>query len=247
MISIIINKELKSMFASPLAWVLMAFLQGIFAFIFMSQIQNFSMMQAQLASAPNAPGLTEIAVTPVFSIAAIVLLFSVPLLTMRLIAEERRNQTMIFLISAPVSMTQIILGKFFATVVFLEIIFIIMCLMCFSVLPGGTLDFGLLFSCVLGISLLGATFSAIGLFVSCLTNNPVVAAILSLAIALGLWIINLSAPDPDSILNLISLFSHWEPFLEGTIAVRDIAYFGLVISVFIILSIRRLDADRLHA
>ena len=88
MISIIINKELKSMFASPLAWVLMAFLQGIFAFIFMSQIQNFSMMQAQLASAPNAPGLTEIAVTPVFSIAAIVLLFSVPLLTMRLIAEQ---------------------------------------------------------------------------------------------------------------------------------------------------------------
>ena len=164
----------------------------------MSQLQNFSMMQAQLASAPNAPGLTEIAVTPVFSIAAIVLLFSVPLLTMRLIAEERRNQTMIFLISAPVSMTQIILGKFFATVVFLEIIFIIMCLMCFSVLPGGTLDFGLLFSCVLGISLLGATFSAIGLFVSCLTNHPVVAAILSLAIALGLWIINLTAPDPDS-------------------------------------------------
>ncbi|MAW34471.1 MAG: ABC transporter permease [Proteobacteria bacterium] len=247
MITIIINKELKSMFASPLAWVLIAFLQGIFAFIFMSQLQNFSMMQAQLASAPNAPGLTEIAVTPVFSIAAIVLLFSVPLLTMRLIAEERRNQTMIFLISAPVSMTQIILGKFFATVVFLEIIFIIMCLMCFSVLPGGTLDFGLLFSCVLGISLLGATFSAIGLFVSCLTNHPVVAAILSLAIALGLWIINLTAPDPDSILNLISLFSHWEPFLEGTIAVSDIAYFGLVISVFIILSIRRLDADRLHA
>ena len=205
------------------------------------------MMQAQLANAPNAPGLTEIAVTPVFSIAAIVLLFSVPLLTMRLIAEERRNQTMIFLISAPVSMTQIILGKFLATVVFLEIIFIIMCLMCFSVLPGGTLDFGLLFSCVLGISLLGATFSAIGLFVSCLTNHPVVAAILSLAIALGLWIINLTAPDPDSILNLISLFSHWEPFLEGTIAMRDIAYFGLVISVFIILSIRRLDADRLHA
>ena len=157
------------MFASPLAWVLMAFLQGIFAFIFMSQLQNFSMMQAQLASAPNAPGLTEIAVTPVFSIAAIVLLFSVPLLTMRLIAEERRNQTMIFLISAPVSMTQIILGKFFATVVFLEIIFIIMCLMCFSVLPGGTLDFGLLFSCVLGISLLGATF--FGNWIICILPN----------------------------------------------------------------------------
>ena len=100
MIRVIIGKELKSMFASPLAWVLMAFLQGIFAFIFMSQLQSFSMIQAQLANTNNAPGLTEVAVSPIFSIAAIVLLFSVPLLTMRLIAEERRNQTMIFLISA---------------------------------------------------------------------------------------------------------------------------------------------------
>ena len=123
MISAIISKELKSMFASPLAWVLMAFLQGIFSFIFMSQLENFSMMQAQLASMSDGPGLTEVVVTPVFSIAAIVMLFSVPLLTMRLIAEERRNQTIIFLISAPLSMTQIILGKFLATVLFLEIIF----------------------------------------------------------------------------------------------------------------------------
>ena len=213
----------------------------------MSQLQSFSIMQGQLANTTNAPGLTEVAITPVFSVAAVVILFSVPLLTMRLIAEERRNQTMIFLISAPISMTQIILGKFFATVIFLEIIFVIACLMCFSVLPGGTLDFGLVFSCLLGISLLGGTFSAIGLFVSCLTNHPVVAAILSLAIALGLWIINLTAPDPESVLNLISIFSHWEPFLEGTIAVKNITYFILIISVFIILSIRRLDADRLHA
>ncbi len=205
------------------------------------------MMQAQLASMSDGPGLTEVVVTPVFSIAAIVMLFSVPLLTMRLIAEERRNQTIIFLISAPLSMTQIILGKFLATVLFLEIIFFITFLMCLSVLPGGALDFGLLFSCVLGISLLGATFSAIGLFVSCLTNHPVVAAILSLAVALGLWIINLTNPDPESVLNLISIFSHWEPFLEGTIALKNIAYFMLIIAVFIILSIRRLDADRLQS
>ncbi len=235
------------MFASPLAWVLMAFLQGIFSFIFMSQLENFSMMQAQLASMPDGPGLTEVAVTPVFSVAAIVILFSVPLLTMRLIAEERRNQTIIFLISAPLSMTQIILGKFLATVFFLEIIFFITFLMSLSVLPGGSLDLGLIFSCLLGISLLGATFSSIGLFVSCLTNHPVVAAILSLAIALGLWIINLTAPDPESTLNLISIFSHWEPFLEGTIALKNIAYFLIIIMVFIVLSIRRLDADRLQS
>ena len=205
------------------------------------------MMQAQLSSAPNAPGLTEVVVTPVFSIAAIVILFSVPLLTMRLIAEERRNQTIIFLISAPISMTEIILGKFFATVAFLEIVFILAFLMCLSVLPGANLDFGLLISCFIGISFLGATFASIGLFVSCLTNHPVIAAILSLAIALGLWIINITSPEPNSVLNQISLFSHWEPFLEGTVALKDIIYFLIIIISFLILSIRRLDADRLHA
>ena len=154
---------------------------------------------------------------------------------------------MIFLISAPISMTQIILGKFFATVLFLEIVHLIVFLMCLSVLPGGNLDFGLLFSCILGISLLGGAFAAIGLYVSCLTNHPVVAAILSLAIALGLWIINLLAPDPESILHSISIFAHWEPFLEGTVAIYDLAYFIIIISTFLILSIRRLDGDRLHA
>ena len=106
-------KELKLLFASPLAWVLMAFLQGIFAWIFISRINFFITVQNQLIATPNAPGLTEITISPIYGIASILLLMSVPLLTMRLISEERRNKTITFLLSAPVSTTQIILGKFF--------------------------------------------------------------------------------------------------------------------------------------
>jgi len=246
MIFVIIKKELKLLFASPLAWVLMAFLQGIFAWIFISRINFFITVQNQLIATPNAPGLTEITISPIYGIASILLLMSVPLLTMRLISEERRNKTITFLLSAPVSTTQIILGKFFSMIIFLLIINFLIFSMSFSLLPGGVVDYGLVFSNFLGLFFLGASFTSIGLFVSCNTNHPVVAAIISLAIALGLWIINIAAGDPESILNYFSLLAHYEPFINGVISLKNIIFFLLLICTFIILSIRRLEAERLQ-
>jgi len=247
MIFTIANKELRSMFASPLAWVVLAFLQFVLALIFLKQIDSFLMVQAQLARTPNAPGLTEIAVVPMFGVASMVLLMSVPLLTMRLISEERRNQTMALLMSAPISMTQIIIGKFVAMVAFLALINLLILIMALSLLAGGEIDLGLLAANLIGLFLLGCSFAAIGLFISCLTTHPVVAAILSLAVFLGLWIINIAANDPQSWLHLLSLLKRFEGFMNGSIAVTDLIYFGLLTATFIILSIRRLDSDRLHA
>jgi hypothetical protein len=122
MIIVIALKELKSMFASPLAWVVLAFVQGFLANIFLKQVDTFMIIQAQLARTANAPGLTELTIVPMFGAAQMVLLMSIPLLTMRLISEEKRNQTMALLVSAPISMTQIIMGKFLAMVAFLCLI-----------------------------------------------------------------------------------------------------------------------------
>src|SRR6185312_3153812 len=119
--------------------------------------------------------------------ASIVLLMSVPLLTMRLIAEERRNRTMTMLMSAPVSMTQIVLGKFLATAIFLAI-------------------------------------GALGAF-------------------LVLWLINIAASDPASPVHLFSLLKHFEGFMNGTVGLSDLIYFAVLSAVFLVLSIRRLDAD----
>lgn len=247
MIFTIAAKELRSMFASPLAWVVLAFLQLIFAWIFFARLDYFMTIQAQLARVPNPPGLTDIVVAPVFGVASFVLLMSVPLLTMRLIAEERRNQTMTLLMSAPVSMTQIILGKFFAMLGFLAVALLLILAMALSLLAGGQLDLGLIAANALGLLLLAASFAAVGLFVSCLTSHPVVAAVLSLAVFLGLWIINIAATDPESPLHLVSLLRHFERFTAGSIAVTDLIYFALLIGLFLLLSIRRLDADRVRA
>ena len=247
MIRALIAKELRALFTSPLAWVVLAFLQVILAWIFLTRVDYFLTIQPQLARVPNAPGLSEIVVVPVFGIASIVLLMSVPLLTMRLIAEERRNKTMTLLLSAPVSMTQIVLGKFLATAIFLGIIGGLIILMALSLLMGGKLDYGLLIANLLGLLLLTGSFAAIGLFVSCLTTHPVVAAIGALAAFLVLWLINIAASDPASPVHLFSLLKHFEGFMNGAIAVTDLIYFGLLTVVFLILSIRRLDADRLRA
>ncbi len=247
MIRTIIGKELRSLFTSPLAWVVLAFLQIILGWIFLTRVDYFLTVQAQLARVPNAPGLTEIVVVPLFGIASIVLLMSVPLLTMRLVAEERRNQTMTLLISAPLSMTQIVLGKYFATVIFLALVGGLIVLMGLSLLPGGKLDAGLIATNLVGLLLLTGSFAAIGLFVSCLTTHPVVAAVGTLAAFLVLWLINIATSDPASPLHLLSLLKHFESFINGSIAVTDLIYFVLLIAVFLILSIRRLDADRLRA
>jgi ABC-2 type transport system permease protein len=247
MIGTIVGKELKALFASPLAWVVLAFLQVILAWIFLTRIDYFLTVQPQLARVPNAPGLTEIAVVPLFGIASIVLLMSVPLLTMRLIAEERRSQTMTMLISAPLSMTHIVLGKFLATIIFLATVCGLIVLMGLALLLGGRLDFGMIFTNVVGLLLLTGSFASIGLFVSCLTTHPVIAAVGSLAAFLVLWLINIAASDPASPLHLLSLLKHYESFMNGSIAVTDLIYFALLTTVFLILSIRRLDADRLRA
>jgi ABC-2 type transport system permease protein len=246
MILTIAGKELRRLFTSPLAWVILAFLQLVLAWIFLSRLQSFLELQPQIATMPGAPGLTEIVVAPTFGTATIVLLMIVPLLSMRLIAEERRNQTLPFLMSAPVSITQIVLGKFVGLLAFLSLAVALLVLMAVSLYFGGKLDVGLLTGNILGLLLLCGSFAAIGLYLSCLTAHPLVAGIGTFGVLLGLWLVNISATDPDSALHLLSLIKHYDTFAKGTVALNDLVYYLVLIALFLLLSIRRLDADRLR-
>ena len=247
MIRAIALKEWRVLFASPLAWVVLAFLQLVFAWIFLSRLNTFLELQPQIAATPGAPGLTEIVAAPVFGTATIILLMVVPLLSMRLVAEERRAQTLPFLISAPVSITQIVLGKFLALFGILALAVGLILAMCFSLYAGGRLDLGLLAGNALGLLLLAGGFAAVGLYLSCLTAQPLVAAVGTFAVLLALWLINISANDPRSLLHMLSLIQHFESFSKGTLALKDLGYDLVLTALFLLLSIRRLDGDRLRA
>ncbi len=113
MIISIALRELRSMFLSPLAWTVLAVTQLVLAWSFFTQIDFFFNIQSQLATVPNAPGVTDLVVMPTFEVASIILLMVTPLLTMRLISEERRNGSIALLLSSPISMTRDRTGKIY--------------------------------------------------------------------------------------------------------------------------------------
>ena len=246
MIVTIIRKELSMLFISPLAWILLALIQLVLTWVFLVRLDAFLEIQSQLLQIANPPGITEIIISPVFAMAAIILLMVTPLLSMRLLAEERRNHTLTLLISAPVSMTDIVIGKFLGLMVFFLVVITLIVALSISLRLGGALDFGLLLSNTLGLLLLTACFSALGLYISSLTAQPVIAAIGTLGVLLGLWMINLAASETEGWIQHFSLLQHFEQFNQGLIDTLSIAYFILFIVTFLVLTIRRLDGERLH-
>ncbi len=245
----IASREFKSLFLSPLAWTFLAVLQFLLAYLFLSQVETFTALQTKLATIENAPGLTDIVVPPLFGNAGIILLLVTPLLTMRIICEERRNKTLTLLFSAPISNTEIILGKYLGLLGLLWLVVAMITLMPLSLLMGGGLDFGKLFSNSLALWLLVTAFTAAGLYMSCLATHPAVAAMSTFGLLLLLWILDWSSNLRDQrseLFEYLSVLRHFQNIQSGLISSADVCYFLLFIVCFVLLSIRRLDSDRLQ-
>lgn len=246
MIFVIAGKEFRTLFAAPLAWVVLAVLQLILAWMFLGQLSQYLEVLPRLAMLANPQGITEIVGAPVYGWAGIVLLMAVPLLTMRLFSEERRNQTLTLLISAPISTMEIVLGKFLGLMGFLLIAVGMVTLMAVSLALGGPLDWGLIAANALGLALLTGAFAAVGLFISNLTQHAIIAAFASFGALLLLWMLSAVIPDPNHPLLYLSLMKHFENFNRGLVDTADLAYFVLFAATFLILTMRRLDAQRLQ-
>jgi ABC-2 type transport system permease protein len=255
MIFTIAGKELRTLFASPLAWVVLTVMQAIIAYAFLRRLDEFLQVQPQFIQMASPPGATELVAAPAFATAAAVFLFAVPVLAMRLIAEERRNQTMVLLVSAPVSMSEIVLGKFLGLLAFLLMVIALVALMPLSLAFGTRLDYGLLAGFVGGIALLAASFAAVSLFVSCLTVHPIVAAIGAFAALLAMVFIGDTAGEglkargwevAASLAQVFSPIKNFEPFGKGLLDTYSIACALLLTVAFLALAIRQLDAQRLR-
>ena len=255
MIFTIAAKELKGLFASPLAWVVLTLAQATLGLLFLRWLDEFLQREPQLVGMSNVPGLTESVAVPFFHNAFVVFLFAVPLLAMRLVAEERRNQTLVLLMSAPVSMTEIVLGKFAGLAVFLLAIVALITLMPLSLALGARIDYGLLAGLVAGLVLMVASFAAVGLYISCLTAHPVVAAFGAFIALLAMALFGEIAEDGlrargvalgASLARVISPLKNFEPFLRGVLDTYAVACSLLLIAVFLTLAIRQLDAQRLR-
>ncbi len=249
MVFTIAGRELRSLFLSPLAWSILAVTMFIFAYLFLSQIEAYFTLQPRLAAIEGAPGVADIIVAPLFAQAAVILLLITPLVTMRVLSDERRNRTFSLLLSAPVSMTEIVAGKYLGVLLFFLILIGMLTLMPLSLLAGTDLDLAKLAAGVLGLSLVVAAFSAIGLYMSSLTEQPTVAAVTTFGLLLLLWILDWAGntqSDTTSLMSYLSILRHYEPLLKGLFNSTDVVYYLLVVILFLGFSIRRLDADRLQ-
>jgi len=249
MIFTIAARELRSLFLSPLAWSILAVTLFILAYLFLSQIEAYINLQPRLATLEGAPGVADIVVAPLFADAAVVLLLITPLVTMRVLSEERRNRTLTLLFSAPLSMTEIVVGKYLGVLSFFLILLALLALMPLSLLAGTELDMGKLAAGMLGLVLVIAAFTAIGVYMSSLTEQPTVAAVTTFGLLLLLWIIDWAGNkqmDDNGALAHLSMLRHYEPLLKGLFSSADVAYYLLLIVLFIGFSIRRLDATRLQ-
>jgi ABC-2 type transport system permease protein len=243
----IARNELHRLFLSPLAWVMLALAQVLLAYLFLTHIDYFSNIQARISAIPGAPGVTEMVAMPLISNAAIIILLITPLLTMRSIAEERRNETLPLLSSAPLSSTQIVLGKYLGNLAFFVLIALLTLLMPVSLSVGTSLDWYQLSAGMLGLLLLIASFTAIGIFMSSLSRQPTIAAVSTFALLFLLWIIDWAGNSNAgfSVLSWLSLLNHFEPMTRGQINTEDLSFYLIVIVTFILLTIRRLDRERL--
>ena len=233
--------EARRFYRLPAAWVLLAAGCFLLGWLFLSRIDPYLAMQADLAKLANPPGVTELVIAPTFTSSALILLALIPLLSMRTLAEERRQRTFNLLASAPLSSWQIVLGKYLGLMFTLLPLIALTALLPFSLLLGGKLDLGLVTANILGFVLLATAFAAAGVFTSSLSAHPALAAFGGLLLLLIWSFFPSGAAELGNPLELISPLKQFEPFNQGLIDSAGLVYFPLVTLLFLALTVLRLE------
>ncbi|MBN1291984.1 MAG: ABC transporter permease subunit [Candidatus Latescibacteria bacterium] len=231
-------REIKSYFVSPILYIIATVFMLVVGNSFKDYFIRFAMMTMQaLRQATNSGGevplfnINSYVATNMFAFMNYMFLLIVPLLTMRLYAEEKKTGTMELLMTSPITTTQVLIGKFFSclTIYFFMMSLTIAFVVIMMIQSNGKLDWGPIFSSYLGTFLLGSAIISIGMFFSSLTENQIIAAAVSLSIIMGLWLLIHSAryitPPYNDLISYFSLSDHLDSFTYGFIGINHIVYF----------------------
>lgn len=226
----IMKKDLRSMFVSPLAYVVIAIFTGLNSFFVVANMQDASMRDA-------------------FGFMATLFIFVMPLLTMRTFAEELRSGTDELLMTSPLTLTQIVIGKYLAVMALLAVMICLSGEYLYIIVRYGKPDWGPIMTGYAGMVLLAGSFAAVGVFMSSLTKNQIVAAVITFAAMLFFIAVEqlstvFSGAVAGKVLETISLINHYIDFEKGVIDSTHVIYYGVFIFLFLFFTVRRLDASR---
>jgi len=249
----ICRRELYAYFVSPIAWVLLAIfavLSGYFTFLISSEFVRAG-FESQLQGQSFPMNLNEQVIAPLFSNAAVISLFLIPLISMRLFAEEKRQGTIELLVTSPVHEAEIIIGKWLSAVLMFCALLAVLAIDYSFLFFYGKPDWKPVATGFLGMVLQAGCLLALGTFISTLTKNQIVAGAVGFALALLLYILNWTTSfgnsDTVQFLNYVSIVSHLDSFTRGVIDTKDILYYCSMIFLGLFLTSRSLESLRWRA
>ncbi len=249
----IAKKELNSYFRSPIAYGVMAFFALIAGYFFYVAVVYFVRrgIESSMMGQSFPMDVNEFVVRPVFSNISVIGLFLIPMITMRLFAEEKRTGTIELLLTSPISDMSIILGKWLGGMMLYTAMLVLSALSMALLFAYGQPDWHPIAIGYLGLLLQGGAILAIGTFISNCTKNQIVAGVAGFATALLLWVIDWVSGFETSItsrvLSYLSVLTHFDSFGKGVLDTKDIVYYLSVIFVGLFLTARSMESLRWRA
>ncbi len=250
---VICRKELNSYFASPIAYGLMAFFAAIAGYFFYVATAIFVTrgMESQMMGRSFPMDVNEWVVRPVLMNVSVIGLFLIPMVTMRLFAEEKRSGTIELLATSPVRDWEIISGKWLAALILYASILAISAVNLVVLFLYGSPDWKPLLVGYVGLLLQGGALLAIGSFISTTTRNQIIAGTATFAVCLLLWVFDwISAYETSSwakVMSYLSVVTHFEPFAKGVLDSKDLIFYLSVTFFGLFLTARSLESLRWRA
>ena len=246
----IAHKELRSYFASPIAYIVIGFFALVFGVMFASVLGWFltQSMQAGMGMGPQTLNVNQQLIRPLLLNMTVVFLLLLPLITMRTYSAEKRSGTIELLLTSPVTDFQIIMGKFLGALALYAVMLAVTMIHFGLLFWFGNPELKPLLTAYLGMLLFGACFISVGLFISSLTKNEIIAAAATFAVFLLLWVVSwigqALGPGAEGILNYMSMTEHLDDFIKGVIDTKHVVYYLSIIIFGLFLTSRSVDTER---
>jgi ABC-2 type transport system permease protein len=245
----IAGKELRSYFASPIGWVICGLFLLIFGYFFDTYVEYFLSSSLRQLAGGGAPMNVNISlIRPLLSNATVIVLFVLPSITMRTYSEEKRSGTIELLLTSPLTDWEIIVGKFLGAMGLYATMLLGTMLYMAVLFAYGQPEWKPLVAGYLGLLLIGGAFISMGLFISSLTKNQIVAGVGTFVAGLMFWIINWmsdnASPAVAAVLNYLSITQHFDDFAKGVIATDHVIYYLSFIAFGLFLTAKSVDSER---
>jgi ABC-2 type transport system permease protein len=246
----IAHKELKAYFASPIAYIVIGFFVLLFGYFYWVMLLYFNQQSMRMMGLEGgaSQNVNEQMIRPLFLNASVILLFSLPMITMRTYAEEKRSGTIELLLTAPLTDFQIIMGKFLGALGLYAAALAVTLVHLGVLYAFGKPEWVPIATSYLGLLLMGGCFISVGLLISSFTRNQIVAGMITFAVFLMLWVIDwagsLTGPKTQSVLEYLSFTKHLDDFTRGIVDTRHLVYYVSFIAFGLFLTARSVDSER---